>query len=65
MCPGRLQVYIVGAGYSGVELASAIGEKYGSDLGITIVNPASTILPVGNADERKAALEAFQRCNIK
>ena len=48
-----------------MELAAALGEKYGDDLCISVINSTSTVLSVGNNDERKAALDAFQRYNIR
>lgn len=48
-----------------MELAAALGEKYGDDLCISVINSSSTILSVGNSDERKAVLDVFQRYNIR
>lgn len=55
-----VRVAIVGAGYSGVELASTISQRLGTRGQVQIIDPASEICPSATAGNRAAAKRVLQ-----
>ncbi|KAJ7279846.1 hypothetical protein O6H91_Y374700 [Diphasiastrum complanatum] len=65
--PGKppIRVVIVGAGYSGIELAATVSERLGKKGIVQVVNPSSEICPTASAGSREAAIRVLSSRKVE
>ena len=63
VCP-QFEISVVGAGYSGVELALALADSHGNRAHIRLIEQSDRILPQATDFNRTAALKALARRGV-
>ncbi|GAQ79157.1 NADH-dehydrogenase [Klebsormidium nitens] len=63
--PQPLRISIIGGGYTGVELASTVAERFGSQARVQIIEPSETIVASGVQGNREAAKKVLQDRNVE
>jgi NADH dehydrogenase FAD-containing subunit len=53
--PQPLRISVIGGGYTGVELASTVAERFGPQARVQIIEPSDTIVASGVQGNREAA----------